>query len=259
MKNILETKRRIVLWDIETRPIEVYTWGLTQYQKRLPHTNIITDWHVLCAAWKDLGSKKVNSVTCFDSGKKDDDYNVIKTLRDEFDDVDILIHHYGDKFDLPKFNARLIYHRLPPLPRILTIDTKLLIDKIAQFTSHKLDYLSVIFGFKGKIQTDFDLWIRTIKGPLAEREKAMAEMEKYCKKDVEELENVYTVLRPYLIGHPVIASPFTNNCPKCDSPDVIAHKTRASAQGIYRQQFQCKSCGGYFTTRKSLPGKSISK
>lgn len=256
MNNDLFGKRRIVLWDIETSPMELYAWGLTQYQKRVPHTNIIKDWHILCAAWKDLGSKKVNAVSCFDSGKKDDDYNVVKRLRDEFEDVDILIHHYGDRFDLPKLNARIIYHGLKPLPRLLTVDTKLLLQRSQiEFSSAKLDYLSKLLGRQGKIETDFSLWIRVVKG----EKKAMEEMVRYCKGDVEELEFVYKKIMPYLIGHPVLASPFTNNCPKCNSPDVKQHKTRASAAGIWRHQFQCKSCGSYFTTRKSLKEKSISR
>src|SRR5688572_26358027 len=101
---------KIILWDIETSPIKAYTWDL--FPNYLAHNNIIEDWRILCVAWKELGKSKVESVSCFDAGEKNSDYNVVKKIRQVLDDVDILIHHHGDKFDLKKLNARLAYWRL---------------------------------------------------------------------------------------------------------------------------------------------------
>lgn len=248
--------QKILVWDIETSPISTYTWDL--FPDRINHSNIIEDFHILCICWKELGKSKVHSVSCFDAGKKNDDYNVVKTMRDVLEDVDILIHHYGNKFDLPKFNARLAYHQLPPLPKLLCIDTKMEASRVAKFTSNRLDYLAKHFGYEGKIKTDIHLWLDIMKGG-EKAEKAMDKMVRYCKEDVRQLEKVYLRLRPYMTGHPNIADTDTHNCPKCNSSDINRHKVRMSRQGIYRQQFNCNGCGGYFTERTSLKAKPHSK
>lgn len=242
---------KICVWDIETSPMKTYTWGLFP-NNGIPHSAIIEDWHILCIAWKELGKKQVESVSCFDSGNKQDDYNVVKKVRKMLEDVDILIHHNGDEFDLKKFNSRLIYHKLPPLPRILTIDTKK-IKKVARFSSHRLDFLAKVFGHAGKIKTDFDLWVDVDRGDV----NAMKKMVKYCKQDVRELEKVYLDLRPYMTNHPVISDPHTRNCPCCNSSDIAKHKVRTSATGIKRQQYQCNNCGRYFQERKATPDKPL--
>ena len=91
---------KIILWDIETSPIKAYTWGL--FPKSIHHDNIIEDFKILCVAWKELGSKKAESVTIFDSGKKDDDLNVVKKVHEVLSDADIIVGHNGDKFDLKR-------------------------------------------------------------------------------------------------------------------------------------------------------------
>jgi hypothetical protein len=51
---------KIVIWDVETSPIEGYFWTL--FKPRVSHENIKEDFQILCASYKDLGSKKVHSV-----------------------------------------------------------------------------------------------------------------------------------------------------------------------------------------------------
>lgn len=248
---------KIIVWDIETAPISTFSWDL--YPGQISHNNLITDWYILCACWKELGKSKVHSVSCFDEGKRNDDYNVVKKMREVLEDADLVIHHYGDKFDLPKLNARLVYHRLKPLPKLLTIDTKIESSRVAKFTSNRLDYLSKHFGFEGKIKTDFNLWLDIVVGKKEKADVAMNKMVRYCKEDVRQLEKAYLTLRPYMLSHPNIADPGTHNCPKCNSTNVNRHKVRMSRQGIYRQQYQCGNCGSYFTERTSLKNKALSK
>lgn len=252
---------RCVLWDIETSLMS-FT-GHTLWPKFIPHYAIEQDWTIICACWKVLGQKKVYSVSTLDDpkyGKKPekvdvyDDYHVVKTLREMLEDVDILIGHNGDKFDLKKFNARLIYHKLPPLPNIVTIDTLKQARKIAKFSSNRLDYIGKYFGVDGKLEHSSGLWERSREGDP----KAVKDMVKYNKRDVTLLEDVYLHMRPYMKGHPNIASVDTNNCPKCNSANIHKHKVRITASGIHKQQFQCQDCGGYFTARFSERAKSLS-
>lgn len=248
-------KLKIIVWDIETSPIEGYFWTL--FKPRISHDNIKKDFQILCASYKELGSKKVNSVkvTVDDKGNLND-YNAVKELRDVLCDADILIHHNGDKFDLKKFNTRLVFHRLPPLPKIITIDTLKHARKEFAFTANRLDYLGSFLGVGNKIKTDFQLWLDVIAGS----EKALSRMIKYCEQDVNLLEKVYNIMKPYMKSHPNIASVFTHNCPRCDSPETVIHKTRVMASGLRKTQHQCKGCGSYFTPdNKSLKEQPFSR
>lgn len=245
---------KIVSWDIETSLMQNGSFGL--FNQNINYKHIIKDWVILCACWKELGKKKVHSVSIGDEGDFNDDYNVVKTLRDYLEDVDILIAHNGDKFDLKKFNARLIYHKLPPLPKIVTIDTLKQARNCAKFSSNRLDYLGEFLGVGGKMYNTQGLWIDIL---LNNSENSLKQMVKYCKRDVVLLEDVYLALRPYMKSHPNIAEGGSLNCPKCNSKYYTKHKTRITAQGIKKQQYQCKGCGSYFTERASSKEKSLSK
>lgn len=241
----------IAIWDIETSLMDVQTFSI--WNQNIPISAIKRDWNIICVCWKILGRKGVKSVSVLDDPDRfakdiHDDYFVVKSIREMLDGVDILVHHYGDAFDLKKLNARIIHHDLPPLPKILTIDTKKEASKIAKFTSNKLDWLGKTLIGDQKDKTDFDLWLKCAEGDI----KAIKYMTKYCKQDVSLLEEVYLRLRKYMKSHPNLAEIGTCNCPRCGADDTIRHKNRLMASGIQKEQRQCKSCGGYFTVNSSL-------
>lgn len=240
-------KTKVCFWDVETAKMQVKTFSMRP--EYISHTDIVEDWYIICGSWK-IGN--VTKAVAID--KLGDDKKVCQTLRDALADVDVIVHHNGDKFDIKKLNARLIYHRLKPLPLIPTVDTLKEARKIASFTSNRLDYLHKFLGGNGKMNTSPGLWDRVMDGD----KKALKEMVTYNKRDVVILEDVYLRLRPYMKSHPVIASPNSCNCPKCNSKNVIKAKPRVTASGTRYQQFQCKNCGGYFQDKKAI-SKTMSK
>lgn len=247
-------KPKIVSWDVEISGITVNTWNL--YPERIPYQNIIQDWYLVSVCWKELDKKTVHKSSLLDDPKRfakdhTDDYHVVKTVRQALEDVDILIAHNA-KFDLKAFNTRLIFHNLPPLPKILQVDTLGEIKKVSKFTSNRLDYLSKILTNTEKQKTSDNLWFRVCKGEV----KAIKEMVRYNVKDVLILEKLYLRIRKY-ISHPVISGANELSCPKCGSFNFTKHKPRLTASGSKYQQYQCK-CGSYFQDRK-LISKPMSK
>lgn len=241
---------RIVSWDVETFHLQTAVHSL--WQDSTSHENILKDWSLICVCWKDLGGK-VKSVSVADDPKrfkKDplDDYHVVKTIRDEFEDVDILVGHNQKRFDTKKFNARLIFHGLKPLPKIHQVDTLSEAKAIAAFTSNRLDYLGKHLLNEGKSSTSKGLWLECLRGSVS----AVKEMVKYCKQDVNLLEKVYLKLRPYMKSHPNLATPETCQCPKCNSKNTVKRGIRLRASGIRFQSYQCNDCGGYFSDNKNL-------
>lgn len=257
----MSRKLKIVVWDIETSLQEAFVFHLQRkYNNYVGYKNIKTHWHMICACWKEVGKRKVHSVSLIDDKarfEKDphDDFYVVKTIADALRDVDILVAHNGDKFDLKSLNARLVYHNLPPLPKILTVDTLKKARQIGEFPANSLDSLGDYLGLGSKIHTDWNLWLRCYKG----EKKAVKEMTKYCKQDVSLNEEVYIRLRPYMKTHPNIADVDSRNCPKCNSDKVHKHKIRLMASGRRKQQFHCQDCGSYHTAKELLPKEPLTR
>lgn len=251
--NNLTDKPKIILWDIETSRYITKTfemWGVNIHQNF-----VVKDADVLCICWKELGEKTVHCVHMFEDDDWESDRNVIEAFHKIVQDADILIAHNGDQFDLKRFNAKVIEYGLPPLHPVLTIDTKKEVKKIARFSHNNLDFLGRVLIGDRKLKTGTGLWDDVEAKSLP----AMKKMVKYCKQDVNLLEKVYTRLRPYMKSHPNIAQPFEHACPKCASKDVHKHKIRLTRSGVRKQQFQCQSCGSYFTERLNNQFKPESK
>jgi hypothetical protein len=254
MENLIDTslpgkvepkQPRILLWDVETS-LNILT-SFSLYPKFIHHNNILQDWYIICGSWKFLDEPQINSAcVTFDRERFDknpaDDYEVARQLRDALLEADIIVHHNGDKFDIKKLNTRLIYHRLDPLPnKLTTVDTLKEARRTFAFTSNRLDYLGKYLGVGEKIVTEPDLWTNALAGDKA----AIQSMLDYNKQDVKLLENVYSVMRPY-IKHPNVTAFSANDnefsCISCGSAKLAKRGFTVSLAGR-KQRYQCISCG----------------
>jgi len=88
-----DTKQvKILLLDMETAFMEVRVWGL--YKQRIPHTNIIADWHFLSWSAKFLFEANVQSdVLSPKEAVNKDDKRICESLWPLIDQADILIGH----------------------------------------------------------------------------------------------------------------------------------------------------------------------
>lgn len=231
---------KIICWDIETAPIIANTWDL--YPKYLSPDNILQDWYIISAAWKEVGKERVHSIAITELG---DDLAVVTKVREVLASADVIVHHNGDRFDLKKLNTRLIVHGLPPLPKVPTVDTLKEVKKVAAFSSNKLDYLSKTLIGHGKLHAPYELWLEVMKGS----KKALREMIEYNKVDVIRLEEVYLRIRPYMKSHPhmgVLQGEDRNlSCTHCGSEKVKRNGIRITAAGLKKQECQCQACGAY--------------
>jgi len=234
---------KVIVWDIETRPMKLWAWSL--WQKFFSIDNIIEDVEIIVVCWKELGKKKIHTLT----QRKDNEYELIRKLRDVFDKADVLIGHNADAFDLRHFTAKLIEYDLPPLSKIQTIDTLKEGKRVAKFTSNKLDYAAKKYIKDAKRETDFQLWVDCANGV----QKAFREMESYCRHDIEVTEDWYVRLRPYMIKHPNLAEDGTGNCPFCNSSVSKFNKKYRTKAGITKAHHRCLDCGAPFTFRKIGP------
>ena len=238
---------KILLWDIETGYNLVTVFGLFG-NKYIPHYALQQERYMICGSWKLLGKDKVHSVSLLndkDRFKNDpaDDYCVTKVLHELLSEVDAVVAHNGDNFDMKFFNSRAIFHGLPPVPPVHQIDTLKIAKRFFRFNSNRLDYIGRYLGMSGKLDTNPDLWLRCMKGEA----KAVKEMVQYNKQDVLLLENVYKRLAPYDdkgVNFNLFVDEDDPVCPKCGSHKLTKRGTRKLATRIYRR-YQCSSCGGW--------------
>lgn len=240
---------KILLYDIETSPLITYAWQIYEADA----IEVIEDTQILCFAYKWLDTKtiKVIGQDDFKSYKPgvNNDINVVKALRDLFDEADVVIAHNGDQFDQKICQARMMIHGLKPPSPYKQIDTKKVAKRYGRFTSNKLDHLNKGFGYSGKIETGgFATW----KGCMAGVKSSWNKMKRYNKMDVRELELLYLHMRPWIQNHPNRAALDENPiaCPNCGEGPLKVSKTRRLAGSMLKVQYQCRACGSYHTPNK---------
>lgn len=250
----LKTTARLVIYDIETSA------NVGLYFGRSYDTNIakiVQHGFVLGFAWKEPGKQTQSCyIWDFPRYKKEprNDIEVVKRWRDVVTSAEILCGHNSDAFDNKVMMGRLLVHNLPPVPLPQTADTLKMIRRIAKFDSNKLDDLGEHLGLGRKLQTDIDLWWRSMMG----EPKAQKRMVSYNKRDVELTEKLYFRLLPHAATHPNVAN-ITNRptaCPRCGAEGFLwSQGIRYTKTGQYRR-WQCKACGSYVSSRKGEKGKN---
>lgn len=243
---VKQTEPKIITFDTEVTPITVYSWDL--YPERLSHDNIINEWSFICAAYKELGKDKVTSLQVKKVG---DDKQLVSDLRDVLVGADIVIGQNIKSYDIRKLQARLIYHKLPPLPKLTMVDT-LIEARKSKFTSNRLDYLGKHLLGEGKMEVHYSLWLEVMKGS----KPAIKKMSEYCDTDVIRNEEIYLRLRPYMQKHPSVAilkGGQKHECPKCGSTNIYKHSVAATTSGTLTQRMGCKDCKGFH----SVPFKQV--
>lgn len=246
IEKLMSTPKICVL-DIETSPLESYTWAL--WDQNVSLKQIKTEWSVISAAWKWLDEKKVHYHDTSGRGpsKIRHDLQVLQRIWETLDAADIVIAQNGNSFDVKKINARLLMHGFAPYSPIRIVDTLTVSKRHFAFTSNKLEWLADHLTDTKKDDhkefPGFELWVQC----MADNPKAWRWMKRYNINDVIATEKLYKKLRPWIANHPNLPA-YTQSeiisCPKCDSGNLIKSKNRITQQGSYIQ-YQCKDCGGY--------------
>jgi DNA polymerase elongation subunit (family B) len=133
---------KILVFDIETFPLEVRVWRLGD--QRVNVDQIIKDSSVCAWAAKWLGSP-ASKVQYRDTRSNKDvrnDRNILEPLWELLDEADIVITQNGQSFDSRVLNARFIQYGMKPPKPYRHLDTYKIAKAAAEFTSHKLEYLT---------------------------------------------------------------------------------------------------------------------
>lgn len=190
---------KILIFDIETSP--QLAWGFFHNKYKVSIRDIERHSHFLTFAYKWLGQDAVGLVSQrhdpSHTAWSENDGWVARRLHRLFEQADIVIAHYGDRFDIPYANDRFLYHDLGPYPPFQSIDTKSESSRQFKTVSHGLGDLTHKHHLTEKLHNSgWDLWMAC----LANKPEAWDEMEQYNVQDVRALEDWYLKIRPW-IGH----------------------------------------------------------
>lgn len=258
-------KPAILIYDIETAPSLVHTWG--QWNTNVTAT--VRDWYILCFAYKWFGQKAIQFASIRQDPRfepwTDNDFYVVERLHALFDVADLTMAHYGDQFDKKRSNTRFLFWGLDPPSTYRTLDTKTEARRYFSHYSAALKELGRYHGLGDKVaHHGIDLWLQCMEG----QDRAWRLMRKYNRQDVVLLEAFYERIFPW-VGSPGHMGKLNwgfwspggaSCCPKCGAEGSMQkgrtpHRTAVSEFTVFR----CQECGGESRARykdRQTPGTS---
>jgi len=232
---------KILFWDLETG-------GVNALRSDLGVT--------LCFGYKWLGDDDVHVLTVdkfpgwFTKAHGVQDKGLLIAAVSIMDEAELLVAHYGDKFDRRFLQGRLAIHGLPSPSPVKQRDTWRIARRAFNYSSNRLGNLAMTLGLtEQKHQKTRDEWPGWWFRAMAGDQTAIHEMAEYCAQDVRTLEEIYFRIRQYDYPHPRLVID-RSLCGICGSKDITYHGFAYVGQNRYRQ-FQCKSCGKWDRERKA--------
>ncbi len=246
---------KILVFDIETAPIEAYVWGL--WDNNVALNQIKRDWFVFCWAAKWYGSPATEVIYHSQEKSKNitNDKKILEKLWKLLDEADIVMTKNGIRFDVKKINARFILHGMKPPSEYRHIDLERIARKFG-FTSTRLEYLSEKLNkkykkLKHKKFPGFELWEQCNK----RNPRAWSEMKKYNIHDVLATEELYTTFLPW--DTTLTFNVYTGKDTVCNCGNTKLKKNGYTllSTGKY-PRYQCTSCGSNYRDRRAEKGSS---
>lgn len=188
---------KILLLDIETTPLQVYTWGL--WDQNIGINQIIKSTEMMCFGAKWLGQKSVTFKSVHHDGKK----TMLEELHKLMDEADVLVGWNSAAFDHKHINREFLENKMTPPSPTKDLDLMSITKANFQFPSNKLDYVAQKLGVGSKVKhSGFELWIKCMDGD----DKAWQEMKRYQIQDVQLLDSLYDILLPWFPGSGSVTS-----------------------------------------------------
>jgi hypothetical protein len=246
---------KVLLFDIETSPLKAYIFATRLWNTNVNEEQVVSEWFSLCWSAKWLfGTEIMSDRLTSKEAKNEDDGRIVKSLWKLLNEADVVIAHNGDKFDVPNMNTRFIVNGLPPTKPYQTIDTCLVAKRQFGFSHNNLNALARVFGFKVKLDTNFELWKKCVDGD----EKSLQDMERYNRNDVDMLENVYLKIRPWIHSHPNLAlyvDTLEPVCTNCLSKNLTMVEGAFYYSQTQKYQLYRCDCGAYVRVRSTSLSK----
>lgn len=250
------SKPKLLFYDIETTLAKSYHFG--QWKQNLSVKQQVQEGHLLSHAWAWGDSEVVGSILTREEVLNHDPERLVLESWSLLDNADVVVAHYGKKFDIPKLNGYFLKYGLQPPSPYRVIDTKEISSKKFLLPFNSLEYLAKALGVKQKIDNSgIQLWIDCDQG----KQEALDEMLAYNIGDIESLRDVYYRLISWDNNgvNMALYSDHGASCPHCSSEDVSVIQGKYSHTVARKYQaYRCNSCGAVLrSNRKEGNGNSL--
>jgi uncharacterized protein YprB with RNaseH-like and TPR domain/predicted RNA-binding Zn-ribbon protein involved in translation (DUF1610 family) len=219
---------RVLFWDIEA-------------------TNLDADFgFLLCIGYKFKGEKahciRIDDSPTFAKDHTDDRW-VLNEFRKVLEQADLIVHHYGDRFDYPFIQSRCLFHGMKVMPRLPSIDTWRVARNGLKLSSNRLAAITNLLNVGEKTPLVGRIWVKAMSGDT----KAISYIVKHCLQDVKVLEMVYDRIMPV---RPSGSGPVMSSvgCPSCGSHHIHRRGLVRTVKTL-KQRWSCLDCGHWFTRR----------
>ena len=244
----------IGLFDVETLPMESYTWGT--YNQNIGLEEVISATGLLSWAGKFLNDAEVYSdiLTPKEAPNKDDK-RITKSCWEFLNKCDVVVGHNLIDFDWKVVNTFFLRHNLPPIKTVL-VDTLKIARYNFRFDSNRLGFLNRLLNIQEKVKTDFTLWVDCHHG----KKGALIQMAEYNKNDVVALEDLYYKLRPYIknINFALYNETDKEMCPVCGGTNLKSNGFYYTSAGKW-ESVRCESCKAMSRRKSNLLSKGKKK
>jgi uncharacterized protein YprB with RNaseH-like and TPR domain len=181
---------RTLFLDIETTPMQVYTWGL--WDQNISIDQIIKSTEMLCFGARWLGSKKVIFKSVHHDGKE----AMLEELHKLMEEADVLVGWNSASFDHKHINREFLEAGMAPPSPVKDLDLMSITKANFLFPSNKLDYVAQKLEVGAKVKhSGFRLWLGCMDGD----KDSWKEMKKYQIQDVNLLIDLYDILLPWFV------------------------------------------------------------
>lgn len=246
-------KPRILILDIETAPLKVWSYGIREQHHGLE--SIDEDWTILSFAAKWLDSEEViyHAVSPLDTR------NDIPVIREAFfllNQADVVIAHNAN-FDIKMLRSRFLFYEFPETRPFRTICTYQVAKRHFRLTSYKLEYVAKYLRVIEKLDHAKFPGMKLFKECAAGNVEAFRELEDYNIRDIITTEAVYLKLRKYdkSIRWNVF---FQDNQCECGGQDFRKLEPIITNVGAFNC-FQCVDCGSVKREKSNLISPAIRK
>ena len=199
--------------------------------------------------YKYLGGKaKVISLLdtnpiCHKCGRVDavDDKPLVAAAHKVLSAADMWVTWYGKGFDQKYVNTRILDAKLPPLPDIPHVDLYFAAKHNLKLSSNRLANIQDFLRLPTK-KTPITkrAWRRAQAGDV----KSIEYIVDHCEKDVDVLDEAYTILKPYVRTHPRVGG--IEDCRVCGGHVQKRGYALTTLKGP-RYRVCCVNCGAWET------------
>jgi len=234
--------------DIETAPNTAHVWGL--FKQTIATNQILQTGRVMCfaARWFHLPAEEAPTVFVSEEGDRWAHRRMVKEAHRLLTEADVIVHYNGTRFDMPTLNREFLKAGLGPPAPYQQVDLLRVARQQFRFASNRLDHLLRELKIGEKVRHDgHSLWVGCMNGD----EEAWKRMREYNLGDVDQMEDLYWRLLPWISNHPnhaLYLNPDRPVCPNCGE-DSLQRRGYQYARTQKYQRYQCKSCGTWSRRR----------